>query len=89
MAILLVCLHGNSDVNVGLLVTLAVTALIAYSRSRDIVFWLGGCLLLGIGVLAKTVPLVLAPVLAPGARLAGWAGRVLAAALFLAQRRSA
>ena len=83
VAILLVCLHGNSDVNVGLLVTLAVAALIAYSGSRDIVFWLGGSLLLGIGVLAKTVPLVLAPVLAPGARLAGWAGRVLAAALFL------
>ncbi len=83
VAILLVCLHGNSDINVGLLVTLAVAALIAYSGSRDIVFWLGGCLLLGIGVLAKTVPLVLAPALAPGARLAGWAGRVLAAALFL------
>ena len=83
VSILLVCLHGNSDVNVGLLVTLAVTALIAYWRSRDIVYWLGGCLLLGIGVLAKTVPLVLAPILAPGARLAGHAGRVLGAALLL------
>ena len=83
VAILLVCQHGNSDVNVGLLVTLAVAALIAYWRSRDIVFWLGGCLLLGVGVLAKTVPLVLAPMLAPGARLAGRAGNVLGAALFL------
>ena len=83
VAILLVCQHGNSDINVGLLVTLAVTALIAHWRSRDVVLWLCGCLLLGVGVLAKTVPLVLAPILAPGARLAGKAGTVLGAALFL------
>ena len=84
VAILLVCLHGNSDVNVGLLVTLAAAALIAHQRSRDVVLWLSGCLLLGIGVLAKTVPLVLAPMLAPGARLTGRAGRVLGAALVVA-----
>jgi hypothetical protein len=54
LAILLVCQHRNSDVNVGLLVTLAVAALIAYRRSRDVVFWLASCLLLGVGVLAKT-----------------------------------
>ena len=83
VAIILVCQHGNSDVNVGLFVMLAIAALIAHGRSRDVVFWLGGCLLLGIGVLAKTVPLVLAPVLPPGARLAGRAGRVLGTALFL------
>ena len=64
VAIILVCQHGNSDVQVGLLVTLAVAALGAHHRSRDIAAWLGGCLFLGLGVLAKTVPLVLAP-LAP------------------------
>ena len=63
--------------------TLAVAALIAHWRSRDVVFWLCGCLLLGLGVLAKTVPLFLAPIFAPGARLAGKAGTVLGAALFL------
>ena len=83
VAILLVCQHGNSDVNVGLLVVLTVAALFAHGRSRDVVFWLCGCLLLGVGVLAKTVPLVLAPMLAPGARLAGKAGTVLGGALFL------
>ena len=83
IAILLVCQHGNSDVQVGLLVILAVTALLAHGRSRDVVFWLVGCLLLGIGVLAKTVPLILAPVLAPGARLASTAGRTLGATLLL------
>ena len=83
IAILLVCQHGNSDVQVGLLVTLAVAALLAHGRSRDVVLWLVGCLLLGLGVLAKTVPLVLAPVLAPGARLASTAGKVLGTTLLL------
>jgi hypothetical protein len=83
IAILLVCQHGNSDVQVGLLVTLAVAALLAHERSRDVVLWLVGCLLLGVGVLAKTVPLVLAPVLAPGARLASTAAKLLGAALFV------
>ena len=83
VAIILVCQHGNSDVQIGLFVTLAVAALAAHHRSRDVVGWLGGCLFLGLGVLAKTVPLVLAPLLAPGARCASRGGRALGAALFL------
>jgi hypothetical protein len=83
VAIILVCQHGNSDVQVGLLVTLAVAALGAHQRSREIAAWLGGCLFLGLGVLAKTVPLVLTPLLAPGARGASRAERALGAALFL------
>lgn len=81
--IILVCQHGNSDVNVGLFVTLACAALVAHRRSRDVVLWLCGCLLLGFGVLAKTTPLVLAPLLAPGARLASPVGRLLGALLLL------
>jgi hypothetical protein len=83
VAIILVCQHGNSDVQVGLLVTVAVAALAAHRRSREIAAWLGGCLFLGLGVLAKTVPLVLAPLLAPGARRASGAERALGAALLL------
>jgi hypothetical protein len=83
IAIILVCLHGNSDVQIGLLVTLAAAALGAHARTRDAVLWLCGCLLLGLGVLAKTVPFVLAPLLAPGARLATSTGRALAAALLV------
>ena len=83
VAILLVCQHGNSDVQVGLLVTLTVIALAAYARSRDVLMWLAGCLFLGLGVLAKTAPLVLAPLLAPGARLTSRVGRALGAALML------
>jgi hypothetical protein len=83
VAIILVCQHGNSDVQVGLLVTLAVASLAAHRRSRDVAAWLGACLFLGLGVLAKTVPLVLAALLAPGARRASAAERALGAALFL------
>jgi hypothetical protein len=83
VTILLVSQHGNSDVNIGLLVTLAVAALSAHWRSRDVVVWLSGCLFLGLGVLAKTVPLVLTPVLAPGARLASRLGKALGLSLVI------
>ncbi len=83
VAIILTVQHGNSDVQIGLLTTLAVAALAAHARSRDVVMWLAGSLFLGLGVLAKTVPLVLAPLLAPGARLTAWAGRGLGAVLFV------
>jgi hypothetical protein len=81
--VILVCQHGNSDVNVGLLVTLACAALVAYRRSRDVVMWLVGSLFLGLGVLAKTTPLILAPLLAPGARMATRTGRALGVTLLL------
>jgi hypothetical protein len=81
--IILVCQHGNSDVNVALFVTLACAALIAYRRSRDVVVWLCASLLLGFGVLAKTTPLVLSPLLAPGARLTSRLGRALGLALLV------
>lgn len=83
VAIILVCQHGNSDAQVGLLVTLTVAALAAYGRSLDVVMWLFGCLFLGLGVLAKTAPLVLSPLLAPGARRVSRAAASLGAALFL------
>ncbi len=83
VAIILICQHGNSDVQVGLFVTLAMAALAAHQRSRDVLTWLAGCLFIGLGVLAKTAPLVLAPLLVPGARLISWSGRLLGLALLL------
>lgn len=83
IAILLVCQHGNFDVLVGLTCLAAALALARYSRSRDAIMWLVGALALGIGALAKTVPLLLAPLLARGARLNGWPARSLALALFV------
>jgi len=83
MAILFVCQHENIDVFVGLFVVLALWALVVYDRTNDVVPWLAGCLALGLGAFTKTVPLVLAPLLAPGFRAASKLGRTLGAALFL------
>jgi Dolichyl-phosphate-mannose-protein mannosyltransferase len=83
MAILFVCQHENIDVFVGLFVALALWALVVYIDTDDSVAWLAACLAIGLGVLTKTIPLVLAPVLAPGLRAASKLGRTLGAALFL------
>jgi hypothetical protein len=83
MAILFVCQHENIDVFVGLFVALALWALVVYDRTNDVVPWLAGCLALGLGVFTKTIPLVLAPLLAPGFRAASKLGRTLGVALFL------
>jgi hypothetical protein len=77
VAILLVCQHGNSDVLVGLFVVLALGSLLAFERSRDVALWLAAALFVGLGVLAKSVPLVLAPLLAAGSRLRSRVGTVL------------
>ena len=83
IAILLVCQHGNFDVLVGLTCLAGALALGRYSRTRDAIMWLVGAAAFGLGALAKTVPLLLAPLLARGARLNAWPARCLAAALFL------
>jgi hypothetical protein len=83
IAILLVCQHGNFDVLVGLTCLAGALALGQYTRTRDAIMWLVGALCFGLGALAKTVPLLLAPLLARGARLNGWPARWLALALFV------
>jgi hypothetical protein len=83
IAILFVCQHENIDVFVGLFVALALWALVQFDRTHDPVAWLAACLALGLGAFAKTVPLVLVPILAPGLRAASRLGRTLGAALFL------
>lgn len=88
IAILFVCQHENIDVFVGLFVALALWALVVSIQSddtdvSDAAPWLAGCLALGLGAFAKTIPLVLVPLLAPGFRAASKLGRTLGAALFL------
>jgi hypothetical protein len=83
VAVLLVCQHGNFDVLVGLLCLAGTLALARDTRTRDVVAWLAGALALGLGALAKTVPLALAPLLAPGAKANHPLARLLAAALFV------
>jgi hypothetical protein len=77
VAILLTCQHCNFDALVGLWVLLAVVCLI--SESGDSTYWLGACLFLGLGILTKTVPLILVPLLAEGFRRANWFMRFLGA----------
>ena len=83
VAILLVCLHGNSDVNVGLLVTLAVAALIALSgiaRHRLLAGWLLSSWNWRAGQDRTPRPRARSRAWCAAA---GWAGGSLAAALFL------
>jgi hypothetical protein len=68
IAILLICQHCNFDVLVALWLILFARNLIAYNRTNDPGHWLGACLFLGLGILTKTVPLILIPMLAGGFR---------------------
>ena len=67
-AILLICQHCNFDVIVALWLMLFMLSLLRYNRAKDYADWLCACLFLGLGILTKTVPLVLAPLLAGGFR---------------------
>jgi len=83
VAIFLVCQHCNFDVIMTLWVLLAAESLVRYNQSHDVLDWLCACLFLGLGILTKTVPLALAPLLAAGFRNATAAGRLLGATLLL------
>lgn len=81
IAILLICQHGSFDVLVGLWVVLFLTRLVIFYRDGDAMDWLAACLFLGLAVLTKTVPLVLAPLLVQSAHRLGrkalWLGALL------------
>ncbi len=81
VSILLSCQHGNHDVLLGLWVLLAVMALVRWRQSGDPVDWLAACAFLGVGVLQKTVPIVLAPLLLAGASKLRPAAKALGAGL--------
>lgn len=83
VAILLTCQHGNFDVIMVLWVLLAIACLMRYNGSEDVMDWLGACLFLGLGILTKTVPVVMVPLLAGGFRKATLPGKLLGATLLL------
>ncbi|HEY4184286.1 MAG TPA: hypothetical protein VGP07_04420 [Polyangia bacterium] len=58
-----IVVHANFDVLVGTLAALAVIALLRYQETRDETRLVEASLWLGIGILLKTVPLVLTPLL--------------------------
>ncbi|MCM2315692.1 MAG: glycosyltransferase family 39 protein [Thermoanaerobaculia bacterium] len=83
ITILLTCQHGNFDALVVIWVMAALLALSSYHRSGEPSDWLLACLFLGLGVLTKTIPIALTPLLLPGARAATRATRAVGAALLL------
>jgi hypothetical protein len=83
IAILLVCQHGNFDVIVGLFALLATLCIVRFNDSHDEREWLYACGCLGIATLAKTVPVVLLPLLGFGLRRVSWRSRLLGSLLVL------
>jgi len=63
ISILLVCQHANFDTLVALAVMLAVSAVLRFERSGNPVDWLYAALATGFGILAKTIPIILFPLL--------------------------
>ena len=77
VAILLICQHCNFDVVASIFVLLFILAQIDFQANGKAVDWLASCLCLGFGILTKTVPLVLAPMLLVGLRKVSWRERLL------------
>jgi len=68
VAILLICQHCNFDILAALWILLFMGSLLAYNRGNNPVDFLSACLFLGLSILTKTFPLILAPLLAHGFR---------------------
>jgi hypothetical protein len=81
ISILLTCQHGNFDVLMMLWVLAALHALARFGSRGEEQDWLFGCLFVGLGVLTKTVPFVLAPLLFAGTARLPRRTKVLGAAL--------
>jgi hypothetical protein len=63
ISILLTCQHCNFDIFVGAWILLFVSALLSFYENYKIVKWLMACFFLGMGILTKTIPLLLSPIL--------------------------
>jgi len=83
-SILLAAQHGNFDAVVALWVLFFIGSMWAYLRTGSNQHWYCACLLLGMGVLTKTIPLLLAPLLFAGHRRLSKRSLIGGSALFLA-----
>ncbi len=81
VVILLVCQHGQFDTLMMLWVMPMLLAFVRFNRSGEAVDWLTGCLFLGLAILTKTVPLILAPLALHAARRLPWKTLFLGGAL--------
>ncbi len=66
ICIFLSCQHCNFDVFIGILILLFVYLMIAYFKQNEPYYWLAACFCLGLGILTKTIPFVLLPLLLVG-----------------------
>ncbi len=66
--ILLTCQHGNIDIIVAFWILLFAWFLLHYLATRSVVSWLAACFFLGIGILTKTIPVILLPLLFVGVK---------------------
>ena len=81
VSIFLSCQHCNYDVFVGLFILSAVAMLMFWISRQDPVCWLAACFFVGIGILAKTVPVMITPLLLTGIRRISWPVRLFGVAL--------
>jgi hypothetical protein len=66
ISIFLSCQHCNFDVFAGMWILLFAYALMSYHREKQTEQWLAACFFLGMGILTKTVPFILSPLLLAG-----------------------
>lgn len=83
IAILLVCQHANFDTLVALAIVLSIAALLRFGVSEQPAYWLFAALALGIGILTKTIPMILAPLLSLHRKKLDLSTRILGALLLI------
>jgi hypothetical protein len=78
-----VCQHCNFDVLVGFWILLAIYMLLRFQEQTEPRFWLCACFALGMGILTKTVPICLSPLLLLSVRKLKLQERLLGVAFLL------
>lgn len=66
ISILLSCQHCNFDVFAGMWILLFTYTLMSYHKEKHAELWLAACFFLGMGILTKTIPFILSPLLFAG-----------------------
>jgi hypothetical protein len=68
ISILLTCQHCNFDILVAFWLLLFTWMLLDFNTNNSSVSWLMACFFLGMGILTKTIPIILSPLLLAGTR---------------------
>lgn len=66
ICIFLSCQHCNFDVFIGVWILLFVYLMLGYFKEKEPYYWLAASFCLGMGILTKTIPFVLSPILLVG-----------------------